>query len=62
MQTNNYRVSYQFDGVNYTKDVLAYDFDVSYAHCLTLYTRNGGRIVMPTDKTSNFEAVCIWKF
>lgn len=62
MQTNNYRLSYQFDGVNYTKDAVGYDFSISYANCFTIYTRNGGRIVMPSDKISNFKAVCIWKF
>ena len=62
MLSNNYRIFYQYEGVNYVKDVIGYDLDVSFQNCFTLYTRNGGRIVMPKENLIIQDIVCIWKF
>lgn len=60
--TSVYEVSYQFNGVNYTKKCTAYDIDTSVSGCLTMYFGdNNGRIIVPMDRINNFHAECIWR-
>lgn len=43
---NNYHISFNYLGSKYDLDVIAFDRGITYEDCLTMYPRDGFRIVV----------------
>ncbi len=50
-----YNVKFCYNGVNFEKDVYAFDFGVTYPNCLTMYFKEGGKIIVDIDKIEWYE-------
>ena len=50
-----YYITFLLNGVRFHYNVYAYDFDVTYENCLTMYFREGGRIVVDLDMIEELE-------
>lgn len=58
MKTMNkplYYITFLLNGLRFRYNVYAYDFDVTYENCLTMYFREGGRIVVDLDTIEELE-------
>ena len=54
-----YSIRFLYNGVRYEHEVFAYDFDVTYPDCLTMYFRDCSRIVVDIDGLEDIEIQCI---
>ncbi len=50
-----YRISFILEYLRHTYEVYAYDFDVTYNNCLTMYFKNGGRIVVDAGRIEDLD-------
>ena len=50
-----YHIKFRYMGVNFEKDVYAFDFGITYPECLTMYFTEGGKIVIDTEKLEQYE-------
>lgn len=54
-----YRIRFLLDSLRHEYDVFAYDFDVTYDNCFTMYFKDGGRIVVDADSIEELEITLI---
>lgn len=54
-----YNIKFRYNGVNFEKDVYAFDFNITYPNCLTLYFTEGGKIVIDTEKLEEYNITAI---
>ena len=54
-----YRIRFLLNGLRHLYDVFAYDFDVTYDNCLTMYFKDGGAIVVDADGIEELEITLI---
>lgn len=54
-----YRIRFLLNSLRHEYDVFAYDFDVTYDNCFTMYFKDGGRIVVDADSIEELEITLI---
>ena len=50
---NNYHISFEYFGEKYDIDCIAFDKDVTYKECLTIYIKDAFRIVVDLFNVKN---------
>ena len=55
MKNPIYRITFLYEGLRYVNEVFAFDFDITYEGCLTMYFREGGRIVVDKELIEELE-------
>ena len=54
-----YSIRFLYNGVRYEHEVYAFDFDITYPDCLTMYFKDASRIVVDEDGIDEVEITCI---
>ena len=56
---NNYHISFEYFGEKYDFDCIAFDQNITYEGCLTVYIRDAFRIVVDTFNVKNLKIEAI---
>lgn len=54
-----YNIILMYNGVRYEYDVFAFDFDVTYEGCLTMYFKDYSRIVLDLDGLDDYPEISL---
>lgn len=54
-----YKIRFLYTGLRHEYDVYAFDIDVTYPNCLTMYFRDKARIVVGIDDVEELEITLI---
>lgn len=56
---NNYHISFEYFGDKYDIDCIAFDKDVTYSDCLTIYIKDALRLVVDLFNVKNLNVTPI---
>lgn len=56
---NNYHISFEYFGESYELDCIAFDQNITYKNCLTIYVKDMFRIVVDMYNVKNLKITAI---